>query len=508
MKSRRISRLHVYALAALMLSLAASQVPLLTRAQSTQSNQWSLGFYSTNAQNVPSKSFSPFDQIQLVANVTYGDASQPGILVAFKVHGPTDAVDQTNITRIVSTDNDGEAGFEFRLPIENQNNDTVVGTWQATATIQTTNGTLQRTLSFTTQWGMEIASITLQDAKGQNQTSFPAGSTVTVKLAINNNAQAQATNVSLNMQNSSGNIINQTQIQNVQIGTSNPTQMQANIEIPSNATAGQASITAALFSGSFEDINIPEAQNKTASFTVTSTTKPTPTPTLTPKPAPFQNTISLFSWLLVATALFTFTSLTLFLRRKPYPPSDQAPKFPTVPVASTTVLAEATQLAIPGGSAMELLAQQDGLQPLATQLSTMSTAAQRIEALQTALRMERQQLAKDIADLTKRVDEQEKAIMKYFETMRQEMKRLGTYISDQNISQTEAKVERNAPPSEEKIKHEQNNPPPEVKDKQTDTPEQSRPTKNTKKPPKDYNTLRQKRTEQEDIRTAEHTRED
>jgi flagellar capping protein FliD len=157
---------------------------------------------------------------------------------------------------------------------------------------------------------------------------------------------------------------------------------------------------------------------------------------------------------------------------------------------------------------MEILAQQAGLQPLATQLSTMSSTAQRIEALQTALRMERQQLAKDIADLTKTVDEQEKAITKYFETIRQEMKRLGTYISDKNIAQTEAKVEQNAPPSEEKIKHEQTIPPPEVRDKQTDITEQSRPTKNTKEPPRDDNTLRQERTEEEDIRMAEHTRED
>ena len=507
MKSRRISRLQVYALTVLILSLALAQVPSLTQAQRAQNNQWSLSFYSTNAQNVARKTFLPFDQIQLVASVAYGNASQPGILVAFKVRGPTDAVDQTNITRIIPTDNEGQAEFEFRLPIENQNNDTVVGTWQATATIQTTNGTLERTLSFTTQWSMEIASITIQNAKGQNQTSFPAGSTVTVKLAINNNGQAQATNVSMNMQGSSGNI-NQTQIQNVQIGTSNPTKVQANIEIPSDATAGQAFITAALFSGSFEGTNIPEAQNKTASFTITSATKPTSTPTPTPKQTPFQNSISLFSWLLVATALFTFTSLTLFLRRKPYPPSGQTSKFPTVPVTSTPTLSEATQLAIPGSSAIEILAQQSGLQPLATQLSTISSAAQRIEALQTALRMEKQQLAKDIADFTKTVDEQEKAITIYFETIRQEMKRLGTYIGDKNIAQTEAKVERNAPPSEEENKHKQTISPSEVNDKQTDLPEQSRPARNTKLSPRDYDALRQERTEEEDIRTEEHTRED
>jgi len=196
----------------------------------------------------------------------------------------------------------------------------------------------------------------------------------------------------------------------------------------------------------------------------------------------------------------------LFLRRKPYPPSGQTTKFPAVPVTSALAIAGATQLAIPGGSAIELLAQQAGLQPLATQLSTMSSTAQRIEALQTALRMERQQLAQDIADLTETVDEQEKAIMRYFETVRQEMKRLGTYINDQNTAQTEAKVEQNATPSE--FWEKQNLAPPEVGDKQTDIPEQSRPIDNTKEPPKNYDTLRQNRTEEEDIRIADHTRED
>jgi len=479
MKARN-ARLKVYSLLAIILALVLV-LPSITHAQNTQDNQWSLGFFSTNAQNIVSKTFSPFDQIQLVANVTYGNASQPGVLVAFKAHGPTDAVYQTNITRVVSTDNEGQARFEFRLPIASQNDETVVGTWQATATIQTTNGIIEQNIAFSTQWSMQIASITLENAQGHNETSFAAGSAVLVQLAVNNNAQAETTNVTVNMQGSSGNIINQTQISNTQIGASNPTQVKAYIQIPSNETAGQASISATLFSGNFDGINIPVSQTKTASFTIpAASTTPSPTPTASPKPKPFEMSISLFSWLLVATALFTFTSLTLFLRRKPYPPSGQTPKFPAIPVTSTPALADATQLAVPGGSAIELVAQQAGLQPLATQLSTMSSTAQRIEALQTALRMERQQLAKDIADLSKTVDEQEKAIMEYFETIRVEMKRLGTYISDQNISQTDAKVEQNAPPSEQKVKHKQNIPYPEVKDKQTDTGEQNHPSKITK----------------------------
>jgi hypothetical protein len=494
-KNKKITKLLIQATLIVFVSLSITQVTQIAQAQNNSNNQWALSFSATNMQNVRSSTFAPFNQIQLLADVTYGNTSVPDILVTFKAQDPSNSM---NVTSVESTDSNGQAAFSFRLPTEGPNNSSIVGAWQATATIQTTNGPLQKTLSFTIQWSMQITSIILQDSKGQNQTSFSSGNTVTVKLSINNSGLAQNANVTLNMQDSKGNSLNQTQIQNIQVATSNQTIAQAKLQVPKNATAGQASITAALFSGNFEGRNIPASQSKTITFKITTA----------PKLQPLQMSISLFSWLLVATAIFTFTTLTVFLRRKPYQPSEQPARLPMVPIASSPALPDSSQLAIPGNPSVVILAQQAGLQPLATQLSTMSSTAQRIEALQTALRMERQQLAKDIADLTKTVDEQEKAIMRYFETIRQEMKRLGTYIGDQNIAQTEAKVEQNAQRSEEKIKHEQTIPPPEDKDKQTDIPEQSRPIENTKEPQKDYDTLRQERTEQEDIRTSEHTRED
>jgi hypothetical protein len=413
-KNQKTSKKLMRAMLIVLISVSITPIIQIVHSQSNSNNQWALNFWSLNEQNVACSTFAPFDQIQLVANVTYGNASVPDSLVTFKAQDPTNTIKATNIE---PTNNAGEATFLFRLPIEDPNNGSIVGTWQATATIQTSNGPLQESLTFSVQWSMEIASITLENSQGQNQTSFSPGNTVTVKLAINNNAQAEATNITLNMQDTSGKNINNAQIQNTQIGTSNPTQEQDNLQIPKNATTGQATITATLLSGNFEGVNIPASESKTASFTVTQA-KPTP------KPQPFENTISLFSWLLVATAFFTFTSLTIFMRRKPYSPTTPSVELPITQTVSAPVLIDQTQPVVSSNPTAELLTQQIGLQPLATQLSSLTEIAKRIEALQSALKIERERLSQEIVKLEETVNEQEKEVKKYFDSIREEMRRI------------------------------------------------------------------------------------
>ena len=430
MKYREIRKKRMgYLVLALLLFLAASQALQVTYGQnSTQNNPWALSFQILkNGQNAVNSSFAPFDQIQLFAKVTYENASVPNILVTFKAQSLSNSA---NVTRIISTNATGEAEFSFRLPIESQNNASIVGAWQATAAIKTTDGVLRQNLSFSTQWNMEITSIVLQNSQGQNQTTFQSGKTLTIKLSINNKAQPKAANITLSIKDSLGKLINQTQIYNKQIDTSSS--LQANLQIPSTATAGQAAITAVVYSGNYRGTAIPASENKTAPFTITATS------TSTPKPQPFENTISLFSWLLIATGLFTFTSLTLYLRRKPYPPNTQTLEDQSTPASSSAVLIDSSQLGIPSNSDIEAIVQQAGLQPLANQLNTMSSTAQRIDALLTALKMERAQLAKEIVDLNRTVEEQEKAVKKYFDAIRQQAEKYGASINDQGYGKPES----------------------------------------------------------------------
>ena len=131
------------------------------------SNPWAVKLQILNNQNVTASVFNPFDLVQLRANVSYNNASQPDVLVSFNIIGPS--ANPIKITRIETTKANGEAEFSFRLPIEAQNVDSLIGTWNVTATI---NNATPKTSSFTAQWNIETVSISLLNSKGQNQTEF------------------------------------------------------------------------------------------------------------------------------------------------------------------------------------------------------------------------------------------------------------------------------------------------------------------------------------------------
>src|SRR5208283_4569585 len=161
-KRGKINKRLAHALLILLLSIAIIQTIQVTHCQNENTpsnNQWALNFQIQTGQNATTNAFTPFYQIQLSANVTYRNATQPDILVTFKVQGPSNSPNQINITRIETTNANGETECALRLPAEGQNTDSLIGSWQATATIQTSNGTLQKTLTFTTQWNLEITSI-------------------------------------------------------------------------------------------------------------------------------------------------------------------------------------------------------------------------------------------------------------------------------------------------------------------------------------------------------------
>ena len=180
-KTRQTSASKIMCLMLILLvSLLVIQAFQPINAQNSASNQWALTLQTQKVgDNTTSSTFSPFDQIQLTANVTYGNASQPDVLVYFAVQSPSNS---TALARTETTNSQGQAQFSFRLPIAGQNESAITGTWQTTASIQTTNGTIQQTCNFTTQWEMQITSLNLLDQQGQNQTSFTPGSTVTHSL--------------------------------------------------------------------------------------------------------------------------------------------------------------------------------------------------------------------------------------------------------------------------------------------------------------------------------------
>jgi hypothetical protein len=144
-----------YASLILLLSLIlilSTYIIQVSNAESTTKNgQWALSFQIQKVgQNTARTTFSPFDKIQLDANVTYGNATQPDILVTFKVQGPSSGAKPINVTMIATTNATGQAESSFRLPAEAQNQNSLIGIWQATAIIQADNSTIQQNLRFTT----------------------------------------------------------------------------------------------------------------------------------------------------------------------------------------------------------------------------------------------------------------------------------------------------------------------------------------------------------------------
>ncbi len=470
LKAKKIYKHLAYVLPILILSLALIQTIQTTHAQTT-TNPWAIKLQILNNQNTTATAFQPFDPIRVRATVTYNNASQPDVLVSFNIVGPS--ADPTKITRIETTTTNGQAEFSFRLPIEGQNEDALIGTWNVTATV---NNAQPKSSSFTTQWNIEAASISLLDSHGQNQTVFSPGSTVTVQATMSNKGPAQTANVTINMQDSTSQSINQTEILNSQIASSNQTQVEAALQIPDNAALGWGTINVAIYSGTYNGTNIPAAENQNVYFTVASnstasptpTPSPTPTATPTPTPNPFvENSISLFSWLLVATGFFTFTLLVGFLRRKPTPKiGTQMPEMPatqtyptiTVPLEKSSLEQPSTQQLTPtaktapektiqAAATTQILGIYENWESQTTQptgavaeyLSKISDVGKRVQDLEASLKVEREQLGKEIMSLNKVLEEQERAVKNYCDLIRQSIAKINPDLYDKKETSTQPK---------------------------------------------------------------------
>jgi hypothetical protein len=479
-KTKKTLKRLIYVLPILLLALSIPQTAQTVHAQTT-STPWAIKLQILNDQNTTASIFQPFDQVQLLAKVTYNNASQPDVMVSFKVVGPSSNL--INIEKIETTKANGEVTFFFRLPMQAENEDSLIGTWNVTATI---SGAKTQASSFITEWGLETTSINLLNSQGKNQTVFSPGNEVAVEATINNLGQAQTANITLNM-NDSGQTINQT-VLNSQIAGSNQTQVQTFLQIPENAPIGQAAINMAIYKGTYNGTEIPAAENQTAYFTVatndTSTPTPTPTTTSTPTPTPpptvLQNSVSLFSWLLVATGLFTFTLLYMFLRRKPTQIGPQLPNMPAInPYPNITPPSEPTQpkpsiqqpqqteTKVDGAPNMvqattttqmpaiyETWLSQTPLdsgaqnkqdqkpsaftepaQEIKTYLSRISETGKKVQALETSLKVEREQLNQQIMGLNKILEEQEKAVKNYFDSIRQALATINAPSAEVNNNQ-------------------------------------------------------------------------
>jgi hypothetical protein len=338
-----------------------------------------------------------------------------------------------------------------------ENEKTVLGTWQIYANAKTSNGTLQQKETFQVAWPLQITSINFSNSKDQKQNMFAPGDFAKAILTLNSSF-AQNGNIDLNVLDGTGNIINETQMQNISFNANSDNRVVYEFKIPADASPGTATLNVDTISGSYQEIKIMSAQNKTAYFMIGNNTASIPTPTATPTaPPPIENTMSLFSWVLVATGFFTFTTLFMFLKRKPMPkinvqkpqspsptlsqnmttpPAPPSPQELTTPQSSTTEIAlekitnSALKTQLPSIyekleiPTLESISSQDQKQIIINQLAKISSTSQRLQGIESELIIEKEQLNKEITDLNKTLEEQEKVMKNYFDTIRKEIAKI------------------------------------------------------------------------------------
>ena len=74
--------------------------------------------------------------------------------------------------------------------------------------------------------------------------------------------------------------------------------------------------------------------------------------------------------------------------------------------------------------------QEPTLENALTQLDAVSNTSKRVQALKTILKSERVQLDQDLHELTKNVEEKEKALKNYYDYIRNEINELKSHLTD------------------------------------------------------------------------------
>ncbi|MGD6850471.1 MAG: hypothetical protein ACQCN6_00245 [Candidatus Bathyarchaeia archaeon] len=437
-------------------------------AETTTDLKINLTFQANNGTIINSTqqpTFAPFDLIQLTANLTNGNQTIPESTVVFSVKGPSSASYQTEIVRTAETDTAGSANITFRIPLEGIEK-IVIGKWQVHANVETTNGTLQKTASFQVAWPIQNLAIDFYDAQGHSQSVFNRNDTVRAVIGFNSN-QSQTQSINFIVQDTSGHVLTH-QAQDISANATGKNEVTYDFKIPDNAPFGLASANLNIYGETYENVSIPAAQNKIAYFSIGNytappdQTSPTATPTPSPAPTPLENTLSLFSWLLVAIGFFTFTILVVFLKRKPFPKMGTTSLPPAMPIQTTDITPGPIQQP-PVPSEKSLKDSLIQIQALAGQsmqssedtskeskshfasqqeatvahLSNIAATAKKIQELQAALKIEKEQLNREISGLNQTIDEQENIIKSYYDTLRNEVKKAQQLINDDK-SVTEA----------------------------------------------------------------------
>lgn len=437
--------------------LSAANLTYWGVAQSVNYSFWNidLSFQINNGTAVNSTGvvFAPFDLITLKAEITNASTTVPESEVVFNIKGPKSATHPTEIVRSEVTDSSNASSIDFRIPIDGA--EKITGEWQVYVNVKTVGEVLTQNTTFQVAWPAQNLSISFVDEQGKNQNNFNAGDNVTALITYENTRQ-QTQNISLNIKDSDGKAITQ-QTKQVTANATTNNKVTVEFTIPTTITNGTTQAELNIYSGQYQNRNIPATENKTATFKI-GTTPDTQTPTPTPPGSTDKNGLSWLPWLAAITGIITFALLIIFLKRKTNKKEDTliVEEKPVTPQTPLTTSKDQTTPFSEVNSAVSLLQMQAILNQIAqpdkatqdtttlvTQLNNIAITAKKIQELQIVLKIEQEQLNKNVNDLNQTIEKQEKIIKNYYDTIRNEVKKAQKTITEDKSATGEQKEDKN-----------------------------------------------------------------
>jgi hypothetical protein len=144
--------------------------------------------YNGKGTNASSDAFSPGEEVQIHALVTYNEDPLSYLLVVFIIIGPGSAPENIVVYRTAFTNETGIATVSFRISHLNQ---TTSGEWTAIASTKMGDVTYQDSTTFKVGYIVEIASLKTVDEMCKTQDKFARGSNLWIELIMRNIAMTE-----------------------------------------------------------------------------------------------------------------------------------------------------------------------------------------------------------------------------------------------------------------------------------------------------------------------------
>lgn len=225
--------------------------------------------YSGKGPNMPSDAFGLEEEVQIYALATYNEDPVQGLLVAFQILGPQNAVENISFCRVAFTDEMGVATISFRI---SHLNETTFGKWTVIGNTKIDDLTFTDTVAFKVGWIIEIVSLKTINENHTEQKEFTRGSYVGIELVLRNIAMTEKiTSLTVTIYDCLGTFVNATKLSDFAVqpnGTLVYTYFF--LYLPKSAYVGRATVYACAYTAFPRSNGVPYCPEVAKCFLITS----------------------------------------------------------------------------------------------------------------------------------------------------------------------------------------------------------------------------------------------